>query len=185
MLAIKIILFTVLGLVLALAGFYFISDYVRKPKISYICFSACFICLIIVLISNNTLAKQNRRIYQREETRELIKTDTLCFENGSIYQRNYFGNIDLVQQSREGFYRCHILRTSRENPVIITPIVLNASETEVIETRDCRQPTIREYLVHQTLIDPEGKISWEEYETKYVLTLPPNAITKIDSFKGS
>jgi len=185
MLAIKIIFFTVLGIFLALAGFYFMSDYVRKPKMSYICFTTCFVCIVIVLISNNTLTKQNQRIYHREETLELIKIDTLCFENGNIYQRNYFGDIDLVQESSEGFYRCHTLHTSREIPVIITPIVLNASETEIIETRDCRQPTLKEYLINKTLINPEGEICWECSETKYVLTLPPNAIKKVDSFKGS
>jgi len=183
--AIVTIIGTILSFIFGGAYLYYLFGPANKPKIAYCSAAFFFIFLIITLQSNAIVKAQNQRIYTTVSETETIEKSTICFKDGSIYNPNYYANISLIEQSREGFYRFHIFRYSKEGTRIV-PIVISTSETdEPVIDPNCRQPTVTEYILHKTKLDPDGAVSWKESETRYILTIPPNAIKKVDSFKGS
>lgn len=128
---------------------------------------------------------QRERAYQKIENDEWIRTDTICFKDGSLYDKNFFGNIDLIEESSDGFYRFHITRATREGPAKISSELSCISETELIIAENCRQPIVQEFIHHEYLITPEGKICYEKSGPKFILNIPENAVKKIGSIEGS
>jgi len=183
--AIITIICTILSFIFGGAYLYYLFTPANKPKIAYCSAAFFFLFLIITLQSDAIVKTQNQRIYTTVSETETIEKSTICFNDGSIYNPNYYANISLIKQSREGFYRFYIFRYSKEGTKIV-PIVISTSETdEPVVDRNCRQPTVTEYILHKTTFDPEGNITIKKSETRYILRIPPNAIKKVDSFKGS
>ncbi|MBP3284207.1 MAG: hypothetical protein J6M02_01765 [Clostridia bacterium] len=145
------------------------------------------ICLLITLSLNNTLREieQSRRLYRHEEIVEPTETHTICFKDGSLYQTNFYGNSDLIEESAEGFYRFHIIRYASGNPIAVPQVISIAETDELIIEPTCHKPLVKEYTLYKKLITPEGETCYESSESRYVLILPPNSIKRISSFEGS
>ena len=186
MAAIVTILSAILCATFFLTAIYFLSDYVNKTKTGYCCMAICFVFFVITLLANAEVKAQTAKpSYQRIVETKVIEHNTLCFKNGAFYDPSYYANVDLVEFSAEGFYRVYITRYSKNGSRVI-PIVTSITETdEPIIDKNCHVPYMTEYVVHTKLLNPEGKVCWEECETRYSLNIPPNAIKKLNSFKGS
>jgi len=185
MLVIGIIFFTILAFLTVLAALYFLHDYSYKPKRACICFACGLCCICITAHLTNTLQLQNQRVYHRIYEDELIRTDTICYKDGSLYDTHFFGELELIEKTENGFYRFYTTHATPEGPRKIQEELSCESETKINPDSNCRQPTVQEFIVHECLIDPEGEICYEITSPKFILTVPPNAIKRIDSLQGS
>lgn len=101
MLATKIIVFFLLSFATALITFY--CHHTRKPIRSYISGLACLICIAVTTSTYNALMVQNQRerAYQKIENDEWIRTDTICFKDGSLLQMVFTDSISHVPHVKD------------------------------------------------------------------------------------
>ena len=183
---IAIIVCTLLAFILGIISLYFFRTETYRIKTAIIClaFAMFFTCSASNMY--NTFQLQRQTIYQYIFEDELIRRDTLCYEDGSLYDTQFFGETALViQDNSTGFYRIHITRATKEGPRKIMADICCNSETIVNIDKNCRQPTVEEYIHHEYRINPEGKIYFEKETPKFILTIPPNTIKIINKSKGS
>jgi len=186
MLAIGIIFFAILACLTGCTALYFFHEHAYNPKIACVCSAFCILCICITSHLNQTLKIQMQPVYHRIFEDELVRTDTLCYKDGSLFDTHFFGETELVtQNTSNGFYKFHITRATPEGPRKITPEFCCDSETTVNIKKDCYQPTVEEFIHHEYLISPDGEICYEYTEPKFILTIPPNTLKSVDSFQGS
>ena len=167
MAAIVTIISAILCATFFFTALYLLSDYIKNTKLGYCCMIFCLAFLVTTLIANAEVKAQTTKPgYQRIIETEVIEQNTLCFKNGKFYNPNYYANVDLVEFSSEGFYRVYTTRHSPTGSRVI-PIVTSITETDdPIIDKDCRIPYITEYVIRTKLITPEGKVCWENCETR-------------------